>query len=300
MADNTADIIVCYDCDREDEQVCAWCGCCEQCASAPGACFDDCAFAEARRKADSERLAAVHARLKAATPGPWRYENGTEIHGTGGSDTHYVSDVVAMGDDDPPLCSFYSRADAEFVAAAPDDIGFLLTHAATIESRLQTMTVNRDRARDDANHAERQRDAAERDLVHWADRFNATDALTRQEDGAAYQHTNHAWEQRDLHCPACWAATISHALSAGTSRPADARLPRSASPNPLRRHPRKRQPRDQPRRRPVPHARGSCRDLPRRPENRDPLGEPRTPPVRAHTRRSPPLPNVRSHQVPCS
>ena len=228
--------------------------------SAPGACFADCDFAEARHKADQERLAAAKARLKAATPGPWRYESGAALHGIEDSATHYVSDVVAMADDDPPLCSFYSRADAEFVAAAPEDIEFLLHYVETLASRLQAMTVRRDRYRTEASelrqswevkHAllqdvgkdlaavTKERDlaredaasqsaAAERDLVHWADRFNAVTVLTCGSDGTAFAHTGHMPHERDLQCPACWAAAITDALRTESGGSADARRSGSA------------------------------------------------------------------------
>lgn len=133
----------CQDCDDGEAPVCAWCWICERCIAGPGACGDSCDFRCTAAEADRQRIEDISARLAAATPGPWQYEHGSDLHGADeGAEVHYVTDVVAMADDDPPLCSFYSRADAELVAGAPDDLAFLLGRIADLETRLGNATAS--------------------------------------------------------------------------------------------------------------------------------------------------------------
>lgn len=129
--------------------------------------------------ANRERIAAIGARLDAATPGPWRYEPGAAIHGIGDDDIHYVTDVAAMADDDPPLCSFYAEADAKLVASAPEDLAFLLGYAAELE-------------------------AGTRSSAAAAERYECENAELRMSLAASHQHaadlrSNHSeWTLRDL------------------------------------------------------------------------------------------------------
>lgn len=75
---------------------------------------------------EADRLAEIRARIDAATPGPWIYESQADVHGFDGDEIHYVTPQDAARDDDPPMTSFYERADAELVAHAPDDLAYLL------------------------------------------------------------------------------------------------------------------------------------------------------------------------------
>lgn len=149
--DACGDRIPCQDCDDAEAPICAWCWLCERCVAVPGACGDRCDFRAAAAEADRKRYEEIGARLTAAMRGPWQVESGDDLHGEGGGELYYVTDVVAMADDDPPLCSFYSRADAELVANAPDDLAFLLARNAALEARLNTMTVSRDRFEGEAS-----------------------------------------------------------------------------------------------------------------------------------------------------
>jgi hypothetical protein len=77
--------------------------------------------------ADVERIAAIRARRAAATPGPWFLEDPGDIHGGPSGDGYwYVTAQAALADDDPPMITTMTRADAELIAAAPDDLAFLL------------------------------------------------------------------------------------------------------------------------------------------------------------------------------
>ncbi|WP_026931182.1 hypothetical protein [Glycomyces tenuis] len=84
----------------------------------------------------TSRIEAIAARLAAATPGPWIYENGSVIHGFDDADTHYVTDQVGAADDDPPIGSFMFRADAELAAHAPDDLAWLVQEHHRLQSRV--------------------------------------------------------------------------------------------------------------------------------------------------------------------
>lgn len=82
------------------------------------------------------RIDAIESRLAAATPGPWIYEPSEALHGIPDSQTHYVTDQVSIADDDPPLCSLHSKADAELIAHAPDDLKFLLAERQRLLCRV--------------------------------------------------------------------------------------------------------------------------------------------------------------------
>lgn len=82
------------------------------------------------------RVDAIGARLAAATPGPWIYENGSVIHGVDADDTHYVTDQTGAADDDPPIGSFMFRADAELAAHAPEDLKYLLAERERLLCRV--------------------------------------------------------------------------------------------------------------------------------------------------------------------
>lgn len=82
------------------------------------------------------RIDAIASRLAAATPGPWIYEPSEALHGIPDSQTHYVTDQAAIADDDPPLCSLHSKADAELIANAPDDLAWLIQEHHRLQSRV--------------------------------------------------------------------------------------------------------------------------------------------------------------------
>jgi hypothetical protein len=84
----------------------------------------------------ADRTAEIRARLDAATEGPWIYESAADIHGVEDDRIHYVTPQFAARDDDPPMTSFYDRADAELVANAPTDIAYLLGRVEELEGQL--------------------------------------------------------------------------------------------------------------------------------------------------------------------
>ncbi len=95
-----------------------------------------------------DRIAEIRARLDAATEGPWIHEPSEVLHGTEDVRLHYVSDQAAIADDDPPMCSFYSRADAEFVAHAREDVPFLLSELEAAQARLDKVRALHQRCDD--------------------------------------------------------------------------------------------------------------------------------------------------------
>jgi hypothetical protein len=84
----------------------------------------------------ADRIAEIRARLDAATEGPWVYESAADIHGVEDGRIHYVTPQFAARDDDPPMTSFYDRADAELVANAPTDLAYLLARVEELEGQL--------------------------------------------------------------------------------------------------------------------------------------------------------------------
>jgi hypothetical protein len=76
----------------------------------------------ADRTPDSDREAAIRARLGAATPGEWHVVDNEDCLGIHGPNGEWVGDV-AFTDSDKNL----ELADAELIANAPEDLRYLLT-----------------------------------------------------------------------------------------------------------------------------------------------------------------------------
>jgi len=80
----------------------------------------------------SEELAAIHARAEAATPGPWRIEDGIGLYGVMATRRDAPHDDIALAG------LFYSPnggADAAFMAHARADVPRLLAMVAGLTAR---------------------------------------------------------------------------------------------------------------------------------------------------------------------
>jgi uncharacterized protein with PIN domain len=74
---------------------------------------------------DADRLKAIEARLRNATPGPWRDDCGDIV-------TDNLKSVVAFTDTD----SIRFNGNVAFIANAPDDIEWLLAHIGDLEQEV--------------------------------------------------------------------------------------------------------------------------------------------------------------------
>ena len=72
----------------------------------------------------SEQTKAIRARLEAATPGPWRMSDEESIVGPGWEEIVGGKDFF-----------FWSDGDQRLIAAAPDDLRYLLAEVAAAEAR---------------------------------------------------------------------------------------------------------------------------------------------------------------------
>lgn len=79
----------------------------------------------------TERLDEIRARLEAATPGPW------DVSTVGENPANFVRYPNGMA-----FCQIGNLMDAEFIAASPEDIAYLLKEV----ERLQQQVIDRDKA----------------------------------------------------------------------------------------------------------------------------------------------------------
>jgi hypothetical protein len=93
---------------------------------------------------NDDRLAAIRTRLEAATPGPWVvHRDGDSIASISlpddGSFGGPLSVVKANVYSDPVVLDI-SDEDAEFIAAAPDDVQFLLNLVEELKAECHRLT----------------------------------------------------------------------------------------------------------------------------------------------------------------
>lgn len=74
----------------------------------------------------TERLDAIQTRADAATPGPWRTWKGKDSDGQRGAAVETAWAHDSEGADTELITDWCAPADAEFIAAAPSDVSFLL------------------------------------------------------------------------------------------------------------------------------------------------------------------------------
>lgn len=93
---------------------------------------------------NTERLDAIQARMHAATPGPWRWdENYGDANDTGLALTNDAGAEI-VGAYNTHCCSFRDDPtvednDAEFIAAAPSDVAYLLELARKQKAALDAV-----------------------------------------------------------------------------------------------------------------------------------------------------------------
>ncbi len=86
---------------------------------------------------ENERLAAIKARRAAATPGPWSAI--TRPCHTGRVITEFGADNLAF---DGVIARDLSHPDAAFIAAAPDDVAWLVTRVEALERERNDLVRN--------------------------------------------------------------------------------------------------------------------------------------------------------------
>jgi hypothetical protein len=100
-------------------------------------------------------LAAIEARLTAATPGPWEWHYGNDYNNT----DHLVSMAEGLGTKDPIICHFGNNSyverrsgiapdddDEDLIAHAPTDIAALLARARQQDARIAELEAEKDKA----------------------------------------------------------------------------------------------------------------------------------------------------------
>lgn len=125
-------------------------------------------------------LAAIEARLRAATPGPWA-EVTTEdsscgrVYAIGRNDEALVACVSCNDFECHPMCD----ADAEFIANAPTDIAALLAEVAEFRAHVSRAIFERKKAEDEATALMERAHVAEEATRRLADKYKAlTQSLT--------------------------------------------------------------------------------------------------------------------------
>ncbi len=101
---------------------------------------------------DDDRLAAIRARLGAATPGPWRYQPGGR-EPLGQWSTILLEEGLLQGLVLAEVANkswgqgSYNPANAAFIAAAPDDVRWLLAEVERLRADYATVTAEMKRYR---------------------------------------------------------------------------------------------------------------------------------------------------------
>lgn len=76
-----------------------------------------------------DRLNEIRARLANATPGPWRTEY---VYGIDSGDVFSPGEAL-------PMATAFAFTDAEFIAAAPADVGWLLKHVEQLQAEIRSL-----------------------------------------------------------------------------------------------------------------------------------------------------------------